>query len=175
MAPRTLDEAPMPQPADEGEVLAARFLAQLQAGENPDRHAFLRDHPNMARLLEGRLALVEMAYRLGLAPPADTSDAATVSPTNTGPSLRASAVPTVPTAADGSGRGAPTGVADYELLEVLGHGGMGVVYRARQISLNRIVAFKMISAGPHASAELLARFHVEAEALASLQHPNIVP
>ncbi len=65
-------------------------------------------------------------------------------------------------------------VPGYDVLGEIGSGGMGVVYKARHLGLNRLVALKMILAGPHARPEEQARFQAEAEIIARFQHPHIV-
>ncbi len=154
-------------PADEFRsrhpALADEVLAELLLRWHEDRAAeperLCAACPDLLDELRARIAALRaMEARFGLA---RTRDGA--AETATGPA-----------APPANGAGRPH-VPGYELLEELGRGGMGVVYKARQLRPNRLVALKMLLSGRHARSVDRARFEGEAEALAELQHPNIVP
>ena len=144
----------MPElPEDERLIeLLDSYLEQLQAGKRPDREKLLRENPELKSALQCLEALEGMASE-----PAHPSDAAS----------HTAEFPSSVTIL-------PCDFGAYELLEEVGRGGMGVVYKARQKSLDRLVAIKMILASHLASTEHVRRFQIEARAAARLRHPNIV-
>jgi len=140
----------------------AEYLAACEAGNPPARAAFLASHPDIAESLQGFLADHDRIRQA--APPArNPAETATVPP--------GSAAPPAAVAPLGSIKY----FGDYELLAEIGRGGMGVVYRAKQVSLNRVVAVKLILAGEYAGGHDVRRFRAEAEAAANLDHPYILP
>jgi serine/threonine protein kinase len=153
--------------ADDRDELLARLLAELadkaRRGEPADVEPMAAAYPDLAKELRELWAAAQFADEFARPP-----DAVRLTPR---PQPMAASPQPEPRPANFTGRT----FGDYELLEEIGRGGMGVVYRARETSLNRIVALKMILRGEHARAEDLARFAVEAQAAAHLEHPNIVP
>ncbi|MGO9112123.1 MAG: WD40 repeat domain-containing serine/threonine protein kinase, partial [Thermoguttaceae bacterium] len=150
------------------EIISA-YLEAVDVGRTLDRQEWLRRYPEFAAELEAFLADYEHVDRM----------AEPLRPASPLPPERG-----VSGGAETMGSGQPAGlsagatvryVGDYELLEEIARGGMGVVYKARQISLNRIVAVKMILAGHLATKADHERFHSEAQAAALLDHPNILP
>ncbi|HKI33191.1 MAG TPA: serine/threonine-protein kinase [Gemmataceae bacterium] len=121
----------------------------------------LARHPNLADELRSFFADHDAAARLAPPQAAAPSEAPTLAPG------APAAAPPVGTTVRYFG--------DYELLEEIARGGMGVVFKARQVSLNRVVALKMILSGEFASPTDVQRFRTEAESAANLDHPNIVP
>ncbi len=138
-------------------LLLADLTDQVHAGQPVDLPQVCAEHPELADELRELWGAVMLADAAGShAPPVTMSS---------GASREASSISFE----------LPCRFGDYELLEELGRGGMGIVYRAWQISLNREVALKMILRGSHATETDRRRFQAEAEAAAKLNHPGVVP
>jgi hypothetical protein len=131
------------------EDLVEELTNRVQAGEAVDVEAYAARHPEHAQAIRELFpALQVLGAMSGSGAPEQKS---------------AESLPAAGT------------LGDYELLEEIGRGGMGVVFRARQISLGRLVAVKVILAADIASAEELGRFRREAETVARLEHPHVIP
>jgi WD40 repeat protein len=155
--------APEQSPVGDRQVdkLSAAHLDAERHAPAPDRAAPLAGHSELAADLKtfgaDHDAMQPMVKPVSAANTADAATLAPGQPTNVVPE---------------------TGVlhfGDYEIIHEIARGGMGVVYKARQLSLNRMVALKMILAGQLATPQDVHRFHREAEAVANLDHPHIVP
>ena len=136
--------------------LLDRVLESSRGGNSRELEVIIREHPELAVELRELWATMQIA-----------DDFASISELLDDDSVSPAADPEDST-------NPPPDFGDYELIGELGRGGMGVVYRARQKSLDRIVALKMILRGDHASSSDIARFRAEAESAAQLHHPNIV-
>lgn len=128
------------------------YLAALEAGRRPDRQEFLARHPDLADQLSGCLDALEFVHSAAesLHPPAAPS----------GPHTDLSPM---------------TALGDFRLVREVGRGGMGIVYEAEQVSLDRRVALKVLPYAATMDPKQLQRFRNEAKAAASLHHQNIVP
>jgi eukaryotic-like serine/threonine-protein kinase len=144
-------------PDDALDAVIAGYLDAVDAGQARDRQKLFDQYPQHAEALRSFFAnhdqMDAAAVELRLGRASDSTD----------------------TGGEGAGPLARIRYfGDYELLEEIARGGMGIVYKARQVSLNRIVALKMILAGQFASETEVERFYTEARAAANLQHRNIV-
>jgi WD40 repeat protein/Tfp pilus assembly protein PilF len=143
--PRLLDD-----PASALDLIYSELLLREQSGEPARLEEFAARFPSLAEALREQVAVHRVLCEVATSAPSDT--------------LRSVERSKKPREA----------MTDYEILREIGCGGAGVVYEARQISLNRIVAFKVLTAGAHATPAQIARFHAEAELVARLDHPHIV-
>jgi tetratricopeptide (TPR) repeat protein len=137
------------------DLIYQEIMLREETGESPDLGEYLRRFPELETELRTQFEVENALDRGALVQPGGDATEIVVHST------------IVPT------RSFPT-IPGYEILCELGHGGMGIVYQARQLRLNRIVAIKMILAGDFAPPDAVERFVAEAESIAKLHHPNIV-
>ena len=141
------------------DAVIASYMQAVEAGQVPNREALIDGHPDIAEQLHAFFADIDhmdrIASPLRMDGGFDATHGVEADGATSSPSVRY--------------------FGDYELLEEVARGGMGVVYKARQASLNRIVALKRILRGTFASPRDVQRFRAEAESAANLDHPHIVP
>ncbi len=156
--------SPAAPPAEETAFpLLDAYLQELHAGRQPDREKLLAEHPELADMLRCLEALDQLApSRTNPLPPADSAKG------EKGDATLSSKV------ASPFSPGGITDFGKFELLHEVGRGGMGVIWKARQKDLDRVVAVKMILANQLASREQIDRFVAEAKTMARLHHPHIV-
>jgi hypothetical protein len=140
-------------PADSTPGALEEYLAAAEAGTAPPREQFLARHPELAEDLDACLAAVRFIGRAAAGPGSLAAEAAGAQP---------------PEQVTGQ-------LGDFRLIREVGRGGMGVVYEAEQVSLGRRVALKVLPFAATMDSRQLQRFHNEARAAASLDHPHIVP
>ncbi len=181
------------------DVALVDFLRRHDAGELPNRDAFVKEYPGLAESLTELLDVADCIEKMAgptaaelfaRSPERPDSSSITLIPHgHREPEPRSPNDSTLPHTARHEGlrddemhtsfagtlhTALPTKFGDYILEKILGHGGMGVVYLASQLSLDRKVAVKMIRSGGLASPEEVQRFYAEAKSAAKLDHPNIV-
>jgi tetratricopeptide (TPR) repeat protein/predicted Ser/Thr protein kinase len=149
-----------------GEIAFA-YLRARDEGHHPDPREWLARYAEFGQQLASFFADQEEVDRLGA--PLREMARAVERPSTVGPDASAADADPAPPAA------LPRSFGDYDVLEEMARGGMGVVYLARQRSLNRLVALKVIRAGEWASSAEVRRFRNEAEMVALLDHPHVVP
>jgi WD40 repeat protein/tRNA A-37 threonylcarbamoyl transferase component Bud32 len=144
------------------EEVLQEYMQRLDRGEVVDQALYLAQHPEVASELRSYFAGTDEVERIHWQVGRETS---VLSPSRIEAELPESRTE----------KGVIRRVGEYELLEQIGCGGMGVIYKARQVRLQRLVAVKMIRPDRLVSPADVLRFRSEAEAAASLEHPNIAP
>lgn len=160
---------PIPSEEDPREIrigeLINEFFDRRQRGENLSREDFLASHPEEAEELRGHLSGLDLIDDL-----VASSGAATL-PVNDPAAFKGSSAEL---SAEESTSAKPD-IPGYEILKQIGRGGMGIVYKAKQISTKRFVALKLLLEGPFATDTAKRRFEREIALAAHLRHPNIIP